>query len=264
MAIGDLHGDLDNALRTLQMVDLVDGSGSWTGGSATLVQTGDVTDRGPDSRALIDLLRRLSEQARHAGGQVIPLLGNHEVMNLHGDWRYVDPGDIAAYGGTQARIEALRPGGADGDWLRTLDSARLVRRTVLVHGGVTPEAATRGLDHLNDAVRTALVSDPTAAVLGESGPLWYRGYVEDPESVACPRLQRALQLLEADRMVVGHTTQRDGQMRTRCEGALVVIDIGIADAYGGHLGAWELVGDDGRAVYPTGPVDLEDPVEDPR
>src|SRR5262249_10155759 len=98
-ALGDLHGDLDNAIATLRIAGLAEEKGHWTGGTAILVQTGDVLDRGPDGRALLAWLRALVAEAAAAGGQVVPLLGNHEVMNLRGDWRYVVPEDVAAYGG---------------------------------------------------------------------------------------------------------------------------------------------------------------------
>lgn len=259
IAIGDLHGDLDNATDTLRLVGVIDEQARWSAGDATVVQTGDITDRGPDSRALIALLRRLQAEAGAAGGRLIPLLGNHEVMNLVGDWRYVHPGDVTAYGGVEPRRLALSPSGPDGAWLRGLDTVAVVHEVAFVHGGVSPEMAARGVDALNTAVRTAIDTNPLDPVLGESGPLWYREYVQNSEDVVCPRLATALQHLKATRMVVGHTTQRSGRILTRCGGALTVIDIGIADGYGGHRGAWELSSGDARARYPTGPLDLEDP-----
>lgn len=62
-----------------------------------LVQTGDVLDRGPKSRRVLDLLRRLERDAPRAGGRVYPLLGNHEVMRLIWDWRDVSAGEYAAF-----------------------------------------------------------------------------------------------------------------------------------------------------------------------
>ncbi|MCK6525166.1 metallophosphatase, partial [Myxococcota bacterium] len=60
-------------------------------------------------------------------------------------------------------------------------------------------------------------------------------------------------------MVVGHTTQRSGEVATRCGGALLGIDTGISSHYGGHLAAVELKKGDAWAIYPTGPKDLQDP-----
>jgi hypothetical protein len=258
VAIGDLHGDLDNAIATLKLAGLVDANNAWSGEKAVLVQTGDTTDRGPDSAKILDLLKRLSREATAAGGRVVPLLGNHEVMNLHGDWRYVDPGDVAHFGGPEARRAAFSESGVYGSWLRTLDLAQVVGDSVFAHGGITPEYASVGIDGINAQAHGSW-NNPDAAVFGSDGPLWFRGYVQEEESLACPALKTALNALGVKRMVVGHTTRRDGKIQARCSGALVVIDIGIADGYGGHLGALEINGGDARALYPSGPVDVRDP-----
>ena len=68
----------------------------WSGGATHLVQLGDVPDRAPDTRKILDLLMRLEPQARRAGGYVHALIGNHEAMNVYGDLRYVSEGEIAA------------------------------------------------------------------------------------------------------------------------------------------------------------------------
>ena len=258
VAVGDLHGDLDNALAVLRLAGVVDANGRWSGGNTILVQTGDTTDRGPDSKTVMDLLRRLSEEAPASGGKVVALLGNHEVMNLQGDLRYVHPGDTEAFGGAEARRAAFAKTGEYGAWLATLPAVAIEADTVFVHGGVAPAWAEKGLDSINEQVRMGLF-DRSAAVLGPDGPLWYRGFVQDKEIDACPSLDRSLIALGADRMVVGHTTRRDGRIEVRCSGRLHVIDIGIASAYGGNLGAWEMIDADARAVYPSGLVDLEDP-----
>ena len=80
VAVGDVHGNMGGFSAILQSASLLDGDGHWAGGDATLVQTGDVTDRGDDVRAAMELLMRLEAEAAEAGGQVVVLLGNHEVM----------------------------------------------------------------------------------------------------------------------------------------------------------------------------------------
>ncbi len=249
---------MDNAIQVLQLAGLTDATGKWTGGNATLVQTGDTTDRGPDSKAIIDLIQALIPQAEAAGGRVVPLLGNHEVMNLLGDWRYVHPGDVDQFGGLEARKQALSPSGAYGRWLATRDVVAMVDGNVFVHGGVTPVYAKLGIQGINDAAHQAIISRG-CAVLEDTGPLWFRDFVSAPEEVACPALDQSLGALQAKRMVVGHTTRRNGKVEARCGGKLLVIDIGIADHYGANLGAIELTGDDAKALYPSGTVDLVDP-----
>jgi calcineurin-like phosphoesterase family protein len=97
VAVGDVHGDHDQFVAVLRAAGLIDDRGKWSGGKAHLVQTGDVLDRGPDSRKTMDLLMRLEEEARSAGGDVHALIGNHEAMILTGDFRYLAPGEIAAF-----------------------------------------------------------------------------------------------------------------------------------------------------------------------
>ena len=87
-AIGDLHGDLEQSQAALRLLGLVDEAG-WAGGNATLVQTGDLVDRGPDSLPLLRYWWDLKTQAHAAGGRVVTLLGNHEALNMEGDLRYV-------------------------------------------------------------------------------------------------------------------------------------------------------------------------------
>lgn len=45
VALGDLHGDLPHALRTLKMSGVIDKDRKWTGHVDVLVQTGDIIDR---------------------------------------------------------------------------------------------------------------------------------------------------------------------------------------------------------------------------
>ena len=87
IAIGDIHGSIDGFTSILKVTGLADGNGKWTGGRTQLIQTGDYMDRGKDTRAVLDLLMALEDQAKEAGGRAFALLGNHEVMNLIGETR---------------------------------------------------------------------------------------------------------------------------------------------------------------------------------
>lgn len=97
VVIGDLHGDYEKYLDMLRTAELIDADGNWSGGATHLVQLGDVPDRGAQSRAIMQHLRRLEPQARRAGGYVHALIGNHEAMNVEGDLRYVHPGEYQVF-----------------------------------------------------------------------------------------------------------------------------------------------------------------------
>jgi Calcineurin-like phosphoesterase len=97
IAIGDVHGDFDDFCLILKRAGLVDEKLHWAGNHAILVQMGDLLDRGAKERQAVDLMRSLEDEAAKAGGQVVTLLGNHEMMNLMGDLRYVTPELYASF-----------------------------------------------------------------------------------------------------------------------------------------------------------------------
>jgi Calcineurin-like phosphoesterase len=97
VAIGDVHGDFDDFVAILRRTGLTDQQNHWAGGKTTFVQVGDQIDRGPKPREVMDLMMALEKEAAQAGGRVVSLLGNHEVMNIMGDLRYVTPANYASF-----------------------------------------------------------------------------------------------------------------------------------------------------------------------
>jgi Calcineurin-like phosphoesterase len=97
IAIGDVHGDFDDFVTILQRTGLIDAQHHWTGNKSTLVQVGDLLDRGPKPREVLDLLMALEGEAPKAGGRIVSLLGNHEMMNIMGDLRYVTAENYASF-----------------------------------------------------------------------------------------------------------------------------------------------------------------------
>jgi hypothetical protein len=97
VVFGDLHGDYAKLHDMLVEAGLVDSRDNWSGGKTHLVQLGDVPDRAPDTRRIMDLLIKLEPQARRAGGYLHALIGNHEVMNMESDLRYTTPAEFAAF-----------------------------------------------------------------------------------------------------------------------------------------------------------------------
>jgi len=115
VAIGDLHGDYNQYINVMRSAGLIGKSGKWTGGATHLVQTGDITDRGDDSRKIIDHLVKLARQAKKKGGYIHMLIGNHEAMNVTGDLRYVTAGEFKAFASRNAaRLQNMQ-------WQRQLE-----------------------------------------------------------------------------------------------------------------------------------------------
>ncbi|KAK4482633.1 hypothetical protein RD792_009797 [Penstemon davidsonii] len=88
IAIGDLHGDLIKAKQALRLASLIDSNDRWSGGTTTVVQVGDIFDRGGDEIKLLYLFEKLKREAAKSGGRVITMNGNHEIMNVDGDFRF--------------------------------------------------------------------------------------------------------------------------------------------------------------------------------
>lgn len=103
IAIGDLHGDYGAYVAILRNASLIDARGKWSGGDAIFVQLGDIPDRGPDTRKIIEHLMKLEEQAPKKGGRVEALIGNHEAMMVIGDLRYVTPQEFAAFATSKSK-----------------------------------------------------------------------------------------------------------------------------------------------------------------
>lgn len=104
VAVGDVHGDLQSFQSILRTAEILDASGNWTGGNSIFVQTGDAIDRGSQGKQVLDLIMKLESQAPARGGRVHSLLGNHEVMNMMGDLRYVPAAEFANF--ADARSES--------------------------------------------------------------------------------------------------------------------------------------------------------------
>ena len=220
VAIGDLHGDIGQARRALRLAGVLeDGDDGvnpkWVGGNATLVQLGDILDRGDDEIGILILLQKLDKEAKKAGGAVYVMNGNHEVLNISGDFRYVTRGAFGettrfsqhlvklfgdkfrdAFGideedawtrQSKARIGLFSPGGPLAQQLSMHHTVLIVNDTVFVHGGLVPRHVEYGLDKLNRAVSDwmrgkEIKDDETRTALGmaiggvRDSIVWHRGY----------------------------------------------------------------------------------------
>ncbi len=260
IAIGDVHGDLEALRGALQLANLIDEEDAWVGGQSVLVQVGDQLDRGDDERAILHLLEDLADQAWEAGGAIYTLLGNHEVMNVELDLRYVteggwadfadvphDPADplLAEYEEYQrGRVAAFRPAGPYAQLLARHNAVMQIGDTVFVHGGLLPGLAAEGLDAINASTRAWMLGEgPTPSYFHtDDDPFWSRHYSDSPDLEDCALLHQTLELLGAKRMVVAHTVQQFG-ITPACQDQVWRIDVGLASYYGGPTEVLAIQGD---------------------
>jgi hypothetical protein len=270
VAVGDLHGDLRATRAVLRLAGLIDDRDRWAGGDAILVQTGDLLDRGDDERAVLDLLHALRDEAPAAGGRVVLLNGNHEFINLGGDFRFVPESACAGFadlegldttlpacaglsGPCARRCAALLPGGRYGDGIAKQPVAVVVEGTAFAHAALYPEHARRGLDALNDEARAFARGEtpqpPAFLEKGARGGTWSRdlgGAEVDP--AVCAEVAQTLFLLGAQRLVIGHTVQP--RINSACDGLVWRIDTGMSAHYGGPIQALEIAGGAVRVLEP--------------
>ena len=264
VAIGDLHGDLEATRRALRLAGAIDDKDAWIGGDLVVVQTGDILDRGDDEQAIFDLVRKLEPEAKAAGGALIMLLGNHELMNAAGDFRYVTPGAMADFDDAKGldtsawqaapahargRIAALGPGGLYAKWLADHAVVAIVGDTIFAHAGVIGDWVTQ-VEAVNQSSRCWLagqagsISEPPPALTSQDSPVWTRAYGLDPAD--CESAKATLTKLGLKRMVVAHTVQKT--INSACNDTIWRIDVGLAKLYGGPTEVLELVGDTVRVL----------------
>ena len=193
VAIADIHGAYDAMVATLKSADILGEDLSWSGAESHLVIVGDILDRGPKSRAAMDLLMRIESEAAAAGGKVHVLIGNHESMILTGDMRYVSAAEYQAFAGEEDPVErsrwfelfverhdgdademrapfdkkfppgyfamrrAFRADGYYGQWLLDKNIIAVINGTAFVHGGLPPVVTEVGLSGVNGRLQSEMV-----------------------------------------------------------------------------------------------------------
>lgn len=251
-AVSDIHGEYDALVELLRNAGVVDEGLGWAWGKGHLVVAGDVFDRGDRVTECLWLIHRLEREARDAGGRVHYLLGNHEVMVMQGDLRYVNEkylDGVVASSGVEYQ-DLFGPAMEMGRWLRTRHAVVRLNGILFTHGGLGPGVVERDLDlsEINELVRSAIdlrsydfVFNEMPGFLVESqGPLWYRGYhrpMGDTPQSTPDELDGILKHFGATAVVVGHTDV--GVVSALYDGKAYGVDVDV-DALGGLQGLlWE-------------------------
>lgn len=268
VAIGDVHGDLNGLRQALRTADAIDLADHWSGGDLFVVQVGDLLDRGDDEPEILALVAQLEREAAAAGGHFVSINGNHEVMNVQRDFRYVTPDGFRDYAryrdeasaegrrlprDQRGRAGAFEPRSHVAREMAVRNTVIVVGDTVFVHGGLTPQVAALGIDTINRATRDFYLGEgPISPILAsEESPIWHRGFAVEDTEETCAQLAQALEAVHASRMVIGHTVQERG-ITHACEGRVFRIDVGLSRYYDGPIQALEITAPYAPAMGGTG------------
>jgi hypothetical protein len=166
----------------------------------------------------------LEEKAESAGGYVHFILGNHEIMNMNGDHRYVHEKYKRSARILHKNITQLYNENSElGKWLRTKNVVEKIGDILFVHGGISPEVnrLPLSIEQINNLVRPyyGKIIDSTDKVImplydsrkGECyriSPFWSRGYYKG-NMLSNKQLDSTLIKFKISRIVTGHTIVAD-------------------------------------------------------
>ncbi|CCQ10103.1 Protein-tyrosine-phosphatase [Pseudoalteromonas luteoviolacea B = ATCC 29581] len=242
-ALSDLHGQFELMRTLLRNNRIINEQNQWAFGDGHFVITGDIFDRGDKVTEILWFIYDLEQQAERAGGKLHLLLGNHEVMVMNGDLRYLHPKYVKTQQLLEKPFEQLFTKQTIlGRWLRAKPVLVKINHYLFAHGGFHPSLATDKLtlERINSTFKSNLVEkelDQNRNGLGlylhkTHGPIWYRGYFKD-DGATSQEIDLLLSHFDVNHLVVGHTSQK--QIETRYQGKVIAIDSSIKNGKYGEI-----------------------------
>ena len=242
-ALSDLHGQYDLMKTLLINNGIIDELGNWEFGKGHFVITGDIFDRGDKVTEILWLIYRLEQQAEAAGGKVHLLLGNHEVMVLNGDLRYLHPKYLKTEKLLSTNFQDLfSVDTVLGQWLRSKSVLVKINNALYAHGGFHPTLAKEeySLEQINRVFKENLIKSELPEkrtgfgkfLHRRDGPIWYRGYFKD-DGATPAEIDLLLSHFEVSYLIVGHTSQ--DEIETRHYGKVIAIDSSIKKGKYGEI-----------------------------
>jgi len=270
IVIGDLHGDWEMTIKSLKIAKVINDKLNWIGKETVVVQVGDQIDRcrfsgiscalpeatkydEASDMKILNYFTTLHEQAQKVGGAVYSIIGNHELMNVNGDMRYVSyqnlkdfdnykkPDGTIIKDGLTARTWAFSPGNPIANFLGcTRQLSLIIGSNLFVHAGVLPKVAQKyGVEDMNQIMSLFLwdkLNNYDAKELLDSAdysPLWNRvfGNKMKNENQCNTLLNPLKEIYKVDRIFIGHTPQTDSGITNTCQGRIWLTDYGASKAF---------------------------------
>ena len=282
---GDIHGDYKLTITLFTGAGLIQEIGTtpdtyeWIGGGTHVVQVGDQIDRcrpmdkpcsakdatKEDENSdikIIDFFNDMSTQAKKHGGDVISLIGNHEMLNVSGDMTYVSYEGLKGFedkkfkSGLEGRQHMFRPGNEIGKKLGCTRYACVVIGSFLfVHGGIRDSMLdSLKIHNVDDIVRINRemslwllgVLDPDYVdylikqTAVEGSIFWSRilGNIPSNYSSTDPKcagiFDNVMSILKIGSIVIGHTPQpfvNNAGINGTCDNKIIRVDTGTSNVF---------------------------------
>lgn len=267
IVIGDIHGDMQLALDSLKLANLIEiieheenkiPKVKWIGGKTIVVQIGDqidscrphqypctdkrsLLDDKPDDINVINFFTELNNLADKDGGAVYSLLGNHEIMNIEGNFNYVSYNNLDKFSDYvdpkdptkkfESKLEARKHAFSIGndvavEFACTRHSAVVIGSFIFVHAGIVPDFIRKSsvknrsdLVKMNLNVRKWLLGlinkNNVKHIVGSLNYsiFWNRVLGSIPSNMnsqdnkCITHLKDTLELFKVKSMIIGHTPQ---------------------------------------------------------
>jgi hypothetical protein len=219
VVLSDIEGNFTAFRKLLQASKVIDEDLNWTFGDGHLVLIGDFFDRGLHVTEVLWLIYNLEQKAKAAGGYVHFVLGNHEIMNLSGDLRYLNPKYNANSALLNQRYVSLYDENSElGRWLRTKNVVEKIGDILFLHGGISPTVNRFKIPiaEINKLARpyygdsTFKYDDPRSdSIYNDNGPFWYRGYYQRVPPDVTNQIDATLSQFNINHIITGHTIVAD-------------------------------------------------------
>lgn len=211
LVISDIEGNFKGFKSILYGNNIVDEKLKWNFGNNHLVLVGDFFDRGLNVTECLWLIYKLEEDAEKQGGKVHFILGNHEMMNMKGQRKYVRDKYIENSDTLKLDYEKWYFKNSElGKWLRTKNGAEKIGNLLFVHAGIRKDFPENySLQQINDNIRNTIDKNfdkgkqKEDIFIGNESPIWYRGISTEKE--AQKDIDKTLERFKSDKMIVGHT-----------------------------------------------------------
>jgi hypothetical protein len=217
--LSDIEGNFAAFRKLLQGNGVIDNNYDWTFGKGELVLIGDFFDRGSQVTEVLWLIYSLEEKAKAAGGYVHFILGNHEIMNMSDDLRYLNEKYLETTTAVNEQYRTLYGENSEiGRWLRTKNVIERIGDILFTHAGISAEMnnVNLSIEQINELARPFYADTTynypyieTNLIYSENGPFWYRGYYLGNHIATDAQVDSTLNKFFVRHIVTGHTIVAD-------------------------------------------------------